>query len=63
MQQTEYLVHYGEDRDTADVVHVTLKEARYLIARKPSDLLLVEKVVRYYDRDGRPDDYTTLWER
>ena len=50
-KSVEYRVYFG-----ADVDHVTWREAKKLIANPPEDLILLERVTRFWD----PDAYHNL---
>ena len=62
---TEYAVHRGESLEEADVDHVTWRQARQLVANPDADILLIERVTRWWHDDGACIDEQdeTLYER
>lgn len=48
----EYRIYRGENMDSADVDFITLKEVRQLLINPEPDILLIEKVKRFWESDG-----------
>jgi len=48
----EYRIYAGKDFDNADVDHLTFRECKTLLKNPTSDILLIEKVKRFWEVDG-----------